>query len=126
MIEDKQCVNLLGPVPNEGGECMRRVLHDAPFEDWVEVRVMFDGGGTGLRIVTAMFDGDDQPGSVCDVVTIPGTRRQEAVSGRIESTGRIEGSYLLVEDEKGTPRPLTDMEERALRRLAQALRKRYP
>lgn len=128
MIADKKSLNLLGPVPVNGGECRRRVMHDAPFEDWVEVRLMLDGGGTtGLRIVTAMFDADDQPGSVSDVVTIPGGQRQEAVSGRIETGGRVRGSYLVVENDKESPaRPLTEAEERALRALAAALRLRYP
>src|SRR5262245_9818904 len=109
MAEEKKTLNVLGPVPVVGGECRRRVMHDAPFEDWVKVRLMLDEGGSGnLRIVTAMFDADDQPGSVSDVVTIPGGRRQEAVSGRIENGGRVRGTYLLVENDKESPRTLTE------------------
>ena len=125
MIDDQKWLNLLGPVPISHGDCKRRVMHDAPFEDWVEVKLLLDGGNTGMRIVTAMFDTEDQPGSVCDVVTIPGGQRQEAVTGRIES-GSVKGTYLLIENNQERPRPLTAAEERSLQAIAAALRLRYP
>jgi hypothetical protein len=125
MSDDTKWLGLLGPVPAKDGECRRRVMREAPFEDWVEVRLMFGGGVTGQRIVTALFDADDQPGSVSDVVTIPG-QRQETVSGRIVNGGRIQGTYFGTESDRQTPRPLTDAEEQGLRAVAVALRKRYP
>src|SRR5882672_11235852 len=79
MNDERKWLGLLGPVPAQDGECRRRVMHEPPYEDWVEVRLVLGGEETGLRIVTAVFDADDQPGSVCDVVTIPGGQRQETV-----------------------------------------------
>jgi hypothetical protein len=101
-------------------------MHEPPYEDWVEVRLVLGGDKTGVRIVTAVFDADDQPGSVSDVVTIPGGQRQETVSGRIEAGGRILGSYRKTDGDQNTPRPLTEREEQGLRALAAALRQRYP
>ena len=119
-------MGLLGPVPTKDGECKRRVMHDAPFEDWVEVKLVFGGVAAGSqRIVTALFDADDQPGSVTDVVTIPGRQRRETVSGRVVS-GRFQGTHLVTENDRQTPRPLTPAEEEGLRAIAAELRKRYP
>jgi len=126
MSDDKKWLGLLGPVPATDGECRRRVMHKAPFEDWVEVRLVLGDGVTGVRIVTALFDADDQPGGVSDLVTLPGGRRREAVSGRIVGDGRIQGTYRLNENEENTPRPLTDTEQQGLRTVAAALRQRYP
>ena len=125
MGANEECVKLLAPIPRNGGECKRRVLHEAPFEDWVEVRVTLRDA-SGLRIITAMFDQDDAPGSVSDVITIDGGLRQEAVSARLEVDGRIQGTYSLLGRDKATPRPLTDKEAQALRNVATALRLRYP
>jgi hypothetical protein len=126
MSDNKQWLDLLGPVPAQDGECRRRVMHDPAHEDWVEVRVVLGGGQTGQRVVTAMFDADDQPGVVSDVVTIPGGRRQEAVSAQVVTGGRIQGTYLLSENDQKTPRPLTETEVQRLRTVFAALRKRYP
>ena len=100
-------------------------MHEPPYEDWVEVRLVLGGEETGLRIVTAVFDADDQPGSVCDVVTIPGGQRQETVSGTIAGS-KIRGTYRTTDGDQKTPRPLTEREEQALCELAAALRRRYP
>jgi hypothetical protein len=93
-MSDKQdTLDLMTPVPVNDGECRRRVLHDRDHEDWVEVRVVLDGGTTGKRVVTALFDADDQPGTVSDVVTISGGQRQLAVSGQVAAGGADPG-YL--------------------------------
>ena len=126
MSRDKQWLNLLAPIPLNGGECRRRVLHEAPFEDWVEVSVVLGDGASGVRVITAMFDQNDLPGSVSDVITIDGGLRQESVSGRVETDGRIEGTYNAVGHDKRQPRPLTEREVQALRTVATALRMRYP
>jgi hypothetical protein len=125
MSDEIHWLGLLGPVPPKDGECKRRVMHDAPFEDWVEVRLVLGGGVAGQRIVTAMFDADDQPGSVSDLVTTGGGKR-EAVSGRIGTGGRFQGTYRVSDNDQNIPRPLTDAEEQALRAIAVALRQRYP
>lgn len=126
MSKNDQSLDLLGPVPVKDGECRRRVMHDPAHEDWVEVRVVLDGGHTGQRVVTARFDADDQPGSVSDVVTIPGGQRQEAVQGQVVDGGRIQGTYLLCENDQRIPRPLTEAEEKRLRTVFESLRQRYP
>ena len=122
---DKKWLGLLAPVPANVGECTRRVMHDPPFEDWVEVRVVLRDEAAGLRIVTAMFDQDDVPGSVSDLVTTRIGERQETVSGRVESSGKIEGTYWLTERNRQTPRPLTEKEAQGLRDIAASLRLRY-
>lgn len=122
---DRKWLHLLAPVPTNLGECTRRVMHDAPFEDWVEVRVVLGDGTSGMRIVTAMFDQDDLPGSVSDLVSTEVGKRQETVSGRVGSDGRIEGTYWLTEREQNTPRPLTEKEVQGLREVAASLRMRY-
>jgi len=126
MINDTKWLGLLGPVPAKDGQCRRRVMHEAPFEDWVEVRLVLDGGATGMRVVTAMFDADDRPGSVSDLVATEAGKRQEAVSGKIVNGGRIQGTYRLMQGDKSAPRPINDTEEQGLRALAAALRQRYP
>ena len=126
MSNHSQWLELMAPVPAEDGDCQRRVMHDPAHEDWVEVRVVLDGGRTGQRIVTARFDAEDQPGSVSDVVTIPGGRRQETVSGQVVDGGRIQGTYLLTENDRRTPRPLTEAEEQRLLMVFASLRQRYP
>ena len=126
MTENKQSLDLLGPVPTKDGECRRRVIHDAPYVDWVEVRVVLDGGATGQRVVTALFDADDQPGAVSDVVTIPGGQRQLAVSGQVATGGRIQGTYMATEKDQDSPRPLTEAEVQRLRAVFASLRQRYP
>lgn len=126
MSDKKQCLDLLGPVPVKDGECKRRVMHDPSHEDWVEVRVVLDGGEVGQRVVTARFDANDQPGSVSDVVTIPGGQRQETVLGQVVADGRIQGTYLLLENDQKIPRPLTETEEQRLRMVFASLRQRYP
>lgn len=118
-------LGLLAPVPATGGECKRRVLHDPPFTDWVEVRLVLGDDASGLRIVTAMFDADDKPGSVSDMVAVDGGRHQETVSGRVEANGRIQGFYTLIENDQRLRGPLTPTDEEGLRALAAALRQRY-
>ena len=125
MSSDDQWVSLLGRVPVSGGECKRRVMHDPAHEDWVEVRVVLDSHA-GQRVVTARFDENDLPGTVSDVVTIPGGQRQETVFGEVVDGGRIEGTYLLSEQDQRTPRELTDMEVQRLRDVFNDLRRRYP
>ena len=125
MSYDKKWLGLLAPVPTGVGECTRRVLHDAPFEDWVEVRVVLGDGASAMRIVTAMFDQDDLPGSVSDLVTSTIGERQETISGRVECDGRIEGTYWLTERDRNVPRPLTEKEVQGLREVAASLRLRY-
>lgn len=125
MSDESHWLGLLGPVPITDGECKRRVLHEAPFEDWVEVRLVLGDGAAGQRIVTAMFDADDQPGSVSDLVTNGGGKR-ETVAGRIVTGGRFQGTYRVSDSDQNIPRELTEMEERALRAIAAALRQRYP
>jgi len=124
MSDESHWLGLLGPVPPKDGECRRRVMHDAPFEDWVEVRLVLGGGAAGQRIVTAMFDADDQPGSVSDLVTAGGKR--ETVAARVGTGGRLQGAYRVGDDDKNVPRPLTEPEEQALRAIAVSLRQRYP
>jgi hypothetical protein len=126
MSNSKQAFDLLEPVPADHGECKRRVMHDPAHEDWVEVRVVLDGGQTGQRIVTARFDAEDKPGTVSDVVTIPGGQRQETVLGQVMDGGDIQGTYLLTENERKTPRPLTEAEVQRLRSVFASLRQRYP
>jgi hypothetical protein len=125
MSYDRKWLGLLAPLPADVGQCTRRVLHDAPFEDWVEVRVVLNDDTGGLRIVTAMFDQDDLPGSVSDLVSNDIGKRQETVSGRVESDGKIEGTYWLTERDRNTPRPLTEKERQGLREVAASLRLRY-
>ena len=115
-------LDLLGPVPTEDGECRRRVLHDPEHEDWVEVRVTLGGGATGQRVVTALFDADDRPGTVSDVVTIPGGQRQLAVSGQVADGGLIQGTYMGTD----SSRALTEAEVQRLRAVFASLRQRYP
>ncbi len=124
MDGDTKGLGLLAPVPAKAGECTRRVMHDPPFEDWVEVRVVLDGAA-GVRVVTAMFDENDLPGSVSDLVTIDGGRRQEAVSARVDTDGVIHGTYSITENDRHAPRPLTEEEIRRLREVAAALKERY-
>jgi hypothetical protein len=126
MNDEKKWLGLLGPVPPKDGHCRRRVMHDPQHEDWVEVRLVLNGGGTGVRIVTAQFDADDRPGTVTDVLTIPGGQRQETISAQIVDGNRVQGTYRLIENDQNTPRPLTATEEQGLRELAAALRQRYP
>jgi hypothetical protein len=118
---DENTLDLLGPVPPKDGECRRRVLHDPEHEDWVEVRVTLGSGATGQRVVTALFDADDQPGTVSDVVTIPGGQRQMAVSGQVAG-GRIQGTYMGTD----SSRALTETEVQRLRAVFASLRQRYP
>ena len=125
MSSDNHWEDLLGPVPVVGGECKRRVMHDPEHEDWVEVRVVLDGQ-SGQRVVTARFDQNDQPGTVSDVITIPGGQRQETVYGEVVEGGRIQGTYLLTDCDTNTPRDLTDTELQRLRDVFRALRQRYP
>ena len=126
MSYDEKWLGLLAPVPAREGECRRRVMHEPPYEDWVEVRLVLGGGAIGVRVVTAMFDADDQPGSVSDLVTTESGQRQETVSGRVEIGGRIQGTYRVTDNDQNTPRPLTEKEEQGLRAVAAALRRRYP
>lgn len=122
-MSDKQdTLDLMTPVPTDDGECRRRVLHDRDHEDWVEVRVVLDGGTTGKRVVTALFDADDQPGTVSDVVTISGGQRQLAVSGQVAAGGQIQGTYMGTD----SSRALTETEGRRLRTVFASLRQRYP
>jgi len=122
MSENTQSLDLLGPVPTDDGECRRRVLHDPEHEDWVEVRVTLGNGASRQRIVTALFDADDQPGAVSDVVTIPGGPRQVTVSGQVAAGGLIQGSYMGTD----SSRPLTEAEVQRLRVVFASLRQRYP
>jgi hypothetical protein len=115
-------LDLLGPVPPEDGECRRRVLHDPEHEDWVEVRVTLGSGSTGQRVVTALFDADDRPGRVSDVVTIPGGQRQLAVSGQVADGGLFQGTYMGTD----SSRALTEAEVLSLRAVFASLRQRYP
>jgi len=101
-------------------------MYDAPFTDWVEVKLVLGDNVGSTRVVTAMFDADDKPGSVSDMIALDGGRHQETVSGRWEATGRIEGFYTLIENEKSMRGPLTPADEERLRALAAALRRRYP
>jgi hypothetical protein len=126
MIESKHTLELLGPVPTGDGECRRRVIHEPPRVDWVEVRVVLDGGTTGRRVVTALFDADDRPGAVCDVVTIPGGERQQMVSGEVATGGLIRGTYSGPENDQQSSRPLTETETQRLRGVFASLRQRYP
>ena len=125
MDYDKKWLGLLAPLPANEGECTRRVLHDAPFEDWVEVRVVLGNGVTGLRIATAIFDADDRPGSVSDLVATEGGRHQETVGGRVAANGRIQGTYWLTENDQSLSWPLSETEEQGLHTVAAALRERY-
>jgi hypothetical protein len=122
MSDKKDTLDLLAPVPTSDGECRRRVLHDPEHEDWVEVRVVLDGGPTGKRVVTALFDADDRPGTVSDVVTIPGGQRQLAVSGQVAAGGLIQGTYMGTD----SSRALTETEVQRLRAVFASLRQRYP
>jgi len=115
-------LDLLGPVPTEDGECRRRVLHDPEHKDWVEVRVTLGSGSTGQRVVTALFDADDRPGRVSDVVTIPGGQRQAAISGQVADGGLIQGTYTGAE----SSRALTDTEVQRVHAVFASLRQRYP
>ena len=112
-------LDLLGPVPPDG-DCRRRVLHDPEHEDWVEVRVTLNGA-TGQRVVTALFDADDRPGRVSDVVTVPGGQRQLAVSGQV-ADGLIQGTYMGTD----SSRALTEAEVQRVRAVFASLRQRYP
>jgi hypothetical protein len=114
-------LDLLGPVPTKDGECRRRVLHDPEHEDWVEVRVTLGSGSTGQRVVTALFDADDRPGRVSDVVTISGGQRQTAIS-QVAPGGLIQGTYMGTE----SSRALTDTEVQRVRAVFASLRQRYP
>lgn len=126
MSDDKRILDLLTPVPLDDGECRRRVMYDTAHEDWVEVRVVLDGGAIGQRVVTARFDADDRPGTVSDVVTIPGGRRTEAIEGQVIDGGSIQGTYVLAENDRGKQRPLTEAEVQRLRAVFASLRRRYP
>jgi hypothetical protein len=94
--------------------------------DWVEVRVVLDGGMTGQRIVTALFDADDRPGAVSDVVTIPGGQRRQMVSGEVATGGLIHGTYSGLENDQQSSRPLTETEVQRVRGVFASLRQRYP
>ena len=122
MSEEKTPLDLLTPVPTEDGECRRRVLHDPEHEDWVEVRVTLGDGKTKQRVVTALFDADDQPGAVSDVVTLPGGPRQVTVSGKVAEGGLIQGTYIGTD----SSRALTETEVQRLRLVFASLRQRYP
>ena len=122
MSERKTALELLAPVPTTDGECRRRVLHDAEHEDWVEVRVVLGDNATGQRIVTALFDADDRPGAVSDVVTIPGGPRQVTVSGQVAAGGNIQGTYMGTD----SSRALTESEVQRLRDVFASMRQRYP
>src|SRR5262249_31393992 len=118
----KDALDLLAPVPTEDGVCRRRVLHDRDHEDWVEVRVVLGDNSTGQRIVTALFDADDKPGAVSDVVTIPGGPRQVTVSGQVADDGLIKGTYMGTD----SSRALTETEIQRLRDVFASMRQRYP
>lgn len=122
MSERKSALELLAPVPTDDGECRRRVLHDPDHEDWVEVRVVLGNNATGQRIVTALFDADDRPGAVSDVVTIPGGPRQVTVSGQVAAGGLIQGTYMGTD----SSRALTEAEILRLRGVFASMRQRYP
>ena len=122
MSEKKSALELLAPVPTDDGECRRRVLHDPEHEDWVEVRVVLGDNAKGQRIVTALFDADDRPGSVSDVVTIPGGPRQVTVSGQVAAGGLIHGTYMGTD----SSRTLNESEILRLRAVFASMRQRYP
>jgi len=115
---------LLAPLPAEGGEWKQETRTDPALAGWTQVRLVLGDGVSGLRVMTAMFDPEGCPGSVSDLVSRDGGRRQETAGGRIEPDGRMRATYWLTEDERHTPRAITAVEEEGLRRLAAALRER--
>jgi len=121
MSDKKDALDLLSPVPTDRGDCRRRVLHDTEHQDWVEVRVVLGDSATGQRIVTALFDADDKPGAVSDVVTIPDGPRQITVSGQV-AAGGLRGTYMGTD----SSRALTDSEIRRVGLVFASMRRRYP
>jgi hypothetical protein len=117
-------LSLLGPLPPDLGECRSAPMSGAPFAGWREVRLVLGDGTAVMRVVTAIYDPDGRPGGVSDLVATDLGRRQASFQARVEPDGRMQGTYWLVEDDRHTPRAMTDAELSGLRRVADALRQR--
>jgi hypothetical protein len=124
MPDDAPWLSLLAPLPPEGGEWTQETRSDAAFAGWTQVRLVLGDAVSGLRVLTAMFDPEERPGMVSDLVARDGGRYQETAGGRIEPDGRLSGTYWITRGEQHTPRTLTAKEEEKLRQLAVALRER--
>jgi hypothetical protein len=118
-------LELLAPLPGGEGECQGAPMPGPPLVGWHEVRLVLGNGVTGLRVVTAMYDPDGRPGMVNDLVATDGGARQESAGARIEPDGRLDGAHWLTTGDRHTPRPLSDAEREGLRRLADALWRRW-
>jgi hypothetical protein len=121
---DPSWLALLGPLPGSEGEWAQTTMTGAPFDGWLQVRLVLGDGGRTMRVVTATFDPEGRPGTVSDLVALAGGQRQETVGARVETDGSITGTHWLTENDRHTPRPLTATEQEGLQLLAGALRRR--
>jgi len=80
-------------LPAERVEWGQETRTDPALEGWTQVRLVLGDGVSGLQVLTAMFDPEGRPGSVSDLVSRDGGRRQETAGGRIEPDGRIGATY---------------------------------
>lgn len=94
------------------------------FSGWEEVRLTLGNGRDGLRVIAGIYDPQGKPGAISDLVALDGGLKQQSAGGRVESDGRIQGTYWHTEGDQHTPRPLTEVERDGLRALAIALRAR--
>jgi hypothetical protein len=94
------------------------------FSGWEEVRLTLGNGRDGLRVIAGIYDPQGKPGAISDLVAVEAGLKQQSAGGRLESDGRIQGTYWHTEGDQHTPHPLTEVERDGLRALAMALRAR--
>ena len=114
-------LELLAPLPPDGGLCHSTSINQGPLAGGHQVEFVFAEGVVGLRVITALFDSAGRPGMISDLVSFEGGRRQESLGARVEPDGQMSGTHWLVEGDHHTPKPLTQAEQDGLRVLAQAV-----
>ncbi|HEX9055335.1 MAG TPA: hypothetical protein VF830_10555 [Gemmatimonadales bacterium] len=70
----------------------------AAIAGWEQLVLDFSAGGTAMRVVHVVLDGDGRPISASDMVfyrTGPAEIRQESVGGRFEADGSFRGTRWL-------------------------------
>ena len=123
-MSDAPWLALIAPLPDDEGDCHSAPMAGEPFAGWRQVRLVLGDGRDGLRVITATYDPADRPGTVSDLVATAGGWRHESLGARVEPDGRVIGTYWSAEDDRHSPRPLTELEQTGLRLLADALRQR--
>ena len=70
----------------------------AAIAGWEQLVLDLSAGGTAMRVVHVVLDGDGRPISASDMVfyrTVPAEIRQESVGGRFEADGSFRGTRWL-------------------------------